>query len=187
MDQPDITKLIRSWLQGNNVAQTELFAVLYRQLHKVAAGILRGEPNAATLGPTALVHEVYIRIANSEDLTINDRRHFMSLFATVARHVVIDQAKRRKAQSRGGNLQRVEFEEIFVRTEEDADRILAIDIAMKRLEAQSERLCKVVECLFFAGLTEEETAVVLEISARTVRRDWRIARIRLFDDLHGAR
>jgi RNA polymerase sigma factor (TIGR02999 family) len=185
VQEPDITGLIRNWQQGDASSKDELFEHLYNKLRTIAAGLLRSEHNARSVSPTSLVHEGYMRIAHWDGVNLQDRQHFLALFSRVARRLIIDHAKKKKAAVHGGGLQRVEFEESMIRTEQEADTILEIDRALQRLEAHSPRLCQVVEFIYFAGFTVEETASALGVSSKTVQRDWNKARMRLFDDLHG--
>jgi RNA polymerase sigma factor (TIGR02999 family) len=185
VQEPDITGLIRNWQQGDASSKDELFEHLYKKLRAIAAGLLRSEQNAHSVSPTSLVHEGYMRIANWDGANLQDRQHFLALFSRVARRLIIDHAKKKKAAVHGGGLQQVEFEESMIRTDREADTILEIDRALQRLEKHSPRLCQVVEFMYFAGFTEEETASALAVSSKTVQRDWNKARMRLFGDLHG--
>lgn len=129
-----------------------------------------------TLSATALVHEAYLRLAERERLTPEDRRHFFAIAAQTMRRVLIDHARARKRRKRGGDPAYVPFEGELIASESAADDLLAMDRALERLATANERAARVVEYRFFAGLTLEETAASLDVSLKTVQRDWIIAR-----------
>jgi RNA polymerase sigma factor (TIGR02999 family) len=178
-DSDDITRMIEAWRRGSKDAENMLFAALYQKLHALAAYCLRTEPSAQSLGPTALVHEAYLRFRKSENLTIADRNHFMALAARVMRRILVDRARARQAERRSAHFDTVEHPEALVRTDADADEIIAIDRALLQLAQQSARQAQLVELRYFAGYTLEESAAVMEISTRTAKRDWDVARTRL--------
>ena len=138
------------------------------------------------MGPTALVHEAYLRFANAEQISVSDRNHFLALAARVMRRIIVDRARARKSQKRGGNDVKADWNDDLVSTAEDADQVLAIDFALEKLDQQSPRQAKLVELRYFGGFTIEETAVVLGISVRTARREWQVARLRLKLAIDGA-
>ncbi len=169
----------------------ELAPLVYEQLRSVARRQLRRRRPGQTLDTTALVHEAYLKLVESEGSEWRDRDHFLSVAGVVMRHILVDAARRRTAGKRGGENQRVALDELkmadeAVHGDERAVEILAVDEALKQLAGLNERLCRLVELLYFAGLTEEEAGRVLGISDRTVRRDWRKARAFLFQALGAA-
>ncbi|MEM7414751.1 MAG: ECF-type sigma factor [Gemmatimonadota bacterium] len=165
---------------GDAAALDQLFALVYGEL-KARAHLQRS--SSPTLGTTALVHEVYLKLAGSSR-DWNDRAHFMRVAARAMRQILIDRARRRTAHKRGGGAAVVTLEEMAVAAESPegaAETLMALDDALLRLGRQSERLAHVVELRFFGGLSVEETAEALGVSDRTVKRDWRLARAFLHD------
>jgi len=181
----EITKLILEWQRGNRSAEQDLFEALYQSLHTLAIQCLRNERPDQTLSATALVHEAYLRFTTTNQLKINDRSHFLALAARVMRRVVVDKARARKSDKRGGDFLRVGTEESIVSTDEDADRILDVDRALEALSLQSPRQGQLIELRFFAGFKLDEAAQVLGISTRTARREWQVARTRLRGVIDG--
>lgn len=179
MAEGEITVLIAAWLRGDKAAENALFEALYRQLHRRALLLLHGEPAGQSMGPTALVHEAYLRLERSEALQVGNREHFLRLAARVMHSILVDRARARKSVKRGGDLARVDEIDQLVRTDADADEILAVDTALGKLKEQSPRQAQVVELRYFAGYSLEETAMVLGVAERTVKRDWNVARTRL--------
>jgi RNA polymerase sigma-70 factor (ECF subfamily) len=177
--QGQITRLIMAWQRGDETAEKALFEVLYRKLHLMAVQTLRREPQGRTLGPTDLVHEAYLRFRHAEGLEIANSQHFLTLAARVMRRILVDRARARLSDKRGGARARTELTDQLVSTTREALEILAVDRALDDLARQSARQAHLVELRFFAGYSEEESAVALGISARTARREWQLARTRL--------
>jgi len=182
----DITRLISEWQRGNKAAENSLFDALYRRLHSKALQVLRNEAPGQSMGPTALVHEAYLRLERSERLEILDRYHFLKLVAKVMHQILVDRARARRSEKRGGELVRLEDADQLVRTDADADEILAVDLALLSLKRQSRRQAELVELKYYAGYTLEESAAVMGVSERTARRDWDVARVRLQEAIDGA-
>ena len=172
----NVTRLIRAFSKGDSDALDALIPVVYDTLRRVARRQLRGERKDHTLSSTALVHEAYLELAACGDLQFSDRTHFFAAAAQTMRHILIDYAVRRSAQKRGGDRERVPVEEVVLASEEHVGDLVSLDQALRRLEEVDERLVRIVECRFFAGLTIAETARALEISDATVSRDWMRAR-----------
>jgi len=133
---------------------------------------MRRERPDHTLTTTALVHEAYLRLVDQTRVQWQDRNHFLGIAAIAMRRILVEHARRRNAQRHGGERQRVSLSDLTLAQDDSADTLLALDEAMVRLAALNPRLVRVVECRYFLGLTEEETAAALEITSRTVRRDW---------------
>jgi RNA polymerase sigma-70 factor (ECF subfamily) len=188
MTEPDkdITRLIHEWQSGDRAAEQELFEALYRVLHRIAVQCLRSEHDAGSLGPTALVHEAYLRFAASYKIMVNDRAHFLALAARVMRRIIVDRARARKSEKRGGDNQPSELSDWAAASSEDVDQVLAVDQALDRLNQQSPRQARIVELRYFGGFSLEEAAAVLGVSTRTARRDWQVARLRLKLAIDGA-
>ena len=175
----DISQLISNWQSGDKAAESALFEALYRRLHTTAIHCLRNEGRGQSLSATALVHEAYLRFQKSEKLEIADRGHFVALAAQVMRRVVVDRARARRSEKRGGGLIRVEESDALVASDAEAEEILGIDQALVDLSRHSPRQAQLVELRFFAGYSTAEAAAILDISERTARREWLIARTRL--------
>ena len=181
-----LAELLRSAGQGDEDALNEVLPLIYEELKRLARGRLRSEPAGHTLDTTALVHEAYLRLADQRQAHWRDRSYFLAIASTVMRRVLVDHARRHGAVKRGRGLRRVTFDETDLATEERAEMLIALDDALDRLAVHDARRCRVVECRFFAGLTEEETAAALGVSPRTVKRDWAKARSWLYDELYPA-
>ena len=186
----EVTQLLAAVRQGDGSAMDRLMTLVYDELRAVAHRQLRRWRPGQTLDTTALVHEAYLRLVDQAGASWQDRVHFLSVAGVVMRHILVDAARRRVTKKRGGEGLRISLDELQPdRGRTDASRraveILDLDEALTSLAARNERLSRLVELRFFAGLTEEETAQTLGISERTVRRDWRKARAFLFHALHG--
>ena len=162
-----------------------LFPVVYEELRRMAHQRLRHERSGHTLSTTGLVHEAYLRLAGQTRAEFSDRGHFLAVAAQAMRRVLVDHARRHRAARRGGGVAALSLDRVNVAVEEQADALIALDVALTRLAALDERMCRVVECRFFAGLSDEETAQVLDVAPRTVWRDWVKARGWLYRELHG--
>lgn len=158
---------------GDDPAAAEaMFPLVYDELRRMARRALDGEQTGHTLDTTALVHEAYLRLVDSARVPWEDRSRFLAVAATAMRHILIDYARRRRAQKRGQAPIAVDLDKVQLSSDDSVEALVAIDDALTRLAALSPRLVQVVECRFFIGMTEEETAVALGITSRTVRRDW---------------
>jgi RNA polymerase sigma factor (TIGR02999 family) len=178
-----ITELLLSLRAGRSDAMTRLFPLVYEELRRIAHCHLLGQGEGHTLDTTGLVHEAYLRMVDQTRVEWNDRRHFYAAASRAMRHILVDHARRHNAVKRGGGRPVLELVEGTVAVEERAELLVALDEALQRLEALDERLGRVVECRFFGGLTEEETAEVLGVTSRTVRRDWTKAKGWLYREL----
>ena len=167
----DITGLLQAWRAGDGRAFDALVPLVYEELRRVAHGQLGRERRGHTLGTTAVVHEAYFKLAAQKRVQWADRSHFFAVATQAMRRILVDYARRCRAEKRGGALEKVSLSEVML-VEQRADNLVALDEALCELAAVDARLSRVVECRFFGGLTEEETAEVLGVTARTVRRDW---------------
>ena len=154
-------------------------ALAYRELRAIAHQRLRARDGGGTLTTTALVHEAYLKLADNSEYAFKDRAHFLALASVVMRHVLVDRARQVSALKRGGINQRVTFDDNQLAVETESNALLQLDEALDELSRFDPRLARVVECRFFGGLTEKETADALDITVRTVQRDWVKARILL--------
>jgi RNA polymerase sigma factor (TIGR02999 family) len=176
----DITEALQRFQAGEKGALDRLVERIYPELHRLAHRQLAGR-KADTLDTTGLVNEVYLKLAARPGAPFEDRAHFFAVAARAMRHIVIDYARERGSQKRGGGQPHIPLDEGRIAVEQEADRLLALDALLQRLAGVEERLARIVECLFFAGLTEEETAAALGVSERTVQREWARAKAWLKD------
>jgi RNA polymerase sigma factor (TIGR02999 family) len=186
----EVTRLLAAIRQGDASAMDRLMTLVYDELRAVARRQLRRLRPGQTLDTTALVHEAYLRLVDQAGASWQDRNHFLSVAGVAMRQILVDAARRRAAKKRAGKDLRISFDELRPGQDaQDASRqaveILDLDAALTSLAARNERLSRLVELRFFAGLTEEEAAQTLGISERTVRRDWLKARAFLFHTLYG--
>jgi RNA polymerase sigma factor (TIGR02999 family) len=179
----DVTDLLVAWRNGDQDALAQLVPLVHNELRRMAHAYLSSERADHTLRTTALVNEAYLRLVNVSRVQWQDRAQFFAAAAGSMRRILIDYARAYHAGKRGGGHAHLPLDEALVRVEERADMLIALDEALDRLAAMNARLCRVVECRYFAGLSEEETAEVLGVTARTVRRDWVKARGWLFTQL----
>jgi RNA polymerase sigma-70 factor, ECF subfamily len=179
----EITQLLKAWTAGDEEALGKLTPLVYEQLHEAARRCMAGERSGHTLQTTALVNEVYLRLVDCGQMNWQDRAHFLAVSAQLMRRILIDFARSRGYQKRGGGAIQISLDEApSVSSQPDAN-IVALDSALKSLAAVDERKSKVVELRFFGGLSIEETSAVLRVSVETVVRDWRLAKVWLLREL----
>jgi len=181
-----ITVLLRDAASGDPGALNELLPLVYRELRRQAAHCLRREGRHPTLQPTMLVHEAYLQLVRNPDIQWQDRAHFFAVAARMMRRVLVDHARARKASKRSASLVTVTTG-IAAGTDGNILDVLILDDALTRLAALDERQCRVVELRAFAGMSVEETASVLGVSARTIKADWQMARAWLTRELRAGR
>jgi len=190
LDSSDITGLLKAWGQGDQGALEQLTPLVYAELRAQARRYMRNERSGVTLQSTALVHEVYLRLIDTQDVRWHDRLHFFALSARLMRRILVDAARARAATKRGGSATGVEhgfamdFDQIPT-ADSGASSLCALDDALEDLARLDPRRTKVIELRFFGGLSVEETAEVLQVSPQTVMRDWRLARAWLARELRG--
>jgi RNA polymerase sigma-70 factor, ECF subfamily len=180
----EITNLLVQLQNGNRDAQSRLIPLVYAELRRVAARYMRGEQPGHTLQATALVHEAYLRLAGQTEINWQNRAHFFGVAASLMRRILVDHARTRRAKKRGGSNQKVSLDVGTLVQSDPPRQVLALDEALERLARRDPRQSRIVELRFFGGLSEEETAEVLGISTRTVKRDWRVARAWLYQQLN---
>jgi RNA polymerase sigma factor (TIGR02999 family) len=181
---PSVTALLEQWGRGDNGALEQLLPIVYAELRRLAASYLRSQ-SSGTLGPTALVHEVYLHLAEQHRIEFHNRSHFFGAAAQIIRRILVDRAREKGAAKRGGAAERVELEaELAVSLPRDIDMV-ALDIALTDLACFDPRKAKIVELRYFAGLSIPETAETLGVSPMTIKREWAIARAWLYDKLKG--
>jgi RNA polymerase sigma factor (TIGR02999 family) len=183
VDRAANTQLLRAAGQGSPVAEQDLLELLFDELRRVAAGFLRQERVDHTLQPTALVHEAYIRLIDTDELADRDRQRFFGLATRAMRRVLIDHARKRKADRRGPDWQRVPLDGDLLPGSERGEDLLVVDEVLTRFAAVDARAAQVVELRIFGGLSAAEAAEVLGVSERTARNDWTAARAWLSREL----
>jgi RNA polymerase sigma factor (TIGR02999 family) len=176
VESSQVTQLLKAWRGGDEQAFEHLAPLVYAELRRIAHGYMRHEREGATLQATALVNEVWIRIAESGGMDWNDRAHFFAISAQMMRRILVDTARARVRVKRGGDVVKVNLEEIPDLFSGRGAELIAVDDALRALAKFDPRKAQVIELRFFGGLTVEETAKVLKISPQSVMRDWRLAR-----------
>jgi RNA polymerase sigma factor (TIGR02999 family) len=187
MESPQVTLLLLDVKKGDPGALDRLVPIVYDELRRLAARYLRDEHAAATLQPTALVHEAYVRLVAQDTPDWECRSHFFGVAAHLMRQILVDHARRRRSQKRGGGAVPVTLDEALALAPQKADSILALDDALTALSAVDERKCRVIELRYFAGLTVEETARALGVSVGTIGREQRLAEAWLHRELAAQR
>ncbi|MDQ3287321.1 MAG: ECF-type sigma factor [Pseudomonadota bacterium] len=173
----DVTQLLQRHHKGDRAAFDDLVPLVYQRLRVIARGQLsRAGQRDRTLGTTGLVQEAYLQLVDEHGVDWQDRGHFYAICARAMRRILVDAARRRHAAKRGGGVVDLTLKPDMIAIDSEAELVLAVDEALDGLAAFNERLARVVECRYFAGLTEEETAQALGSSLRTVQRDWMRAR-----------
>jgi RNA polymerase sigma factor (TIGR02999 family) len=181
----DVTVLLADWSRGDRTALNQMLPLVYAELRRVAARQLRSERADHTLAPTALVHEVYIRLVDQRSVDWQNRAHFFGVAAQVMRRILVDHARRHGASKRGEGVRCVSIEEAKEVAASNEIPILGLDDALTRLEQIDPDLAKIVELRAFGGLTIEDAAHVLSVSPSTVKRDWRTAKAWLNREFGG--
>jgi RNA polymerase sigma-70 factor, ECF subfamily len=181
----EVTRLLKAWSGGERAALEELSPLVERELRRLAHRFMSREKPGHTLQTTALVNEVYLRLVNVQEVSWQDRAHFFAVAARMMRHILTDFARSRSYLKRGGDAVQVEMDESLMVSVEQGRDILALDDALTKLAKLYERQSQVVELRFYGGLGVEETAEVLKISPKTVKRDWKFARAWLLRAMNG--
>lgn len=176
----DITQLLLAWHEGDRGALDDLMPIVYDELRKIAASYMRRQSPGHSLQTTALVNEAYLRLIDSRRVNWQNRTHFFAISAQLMRRVLVDFARSKNAQKRGGEGVRVTFDEAMQVPAKKGTDVAALDSALNELAKLSRRQSQIVELRYFGGLTEEEIGEMLGLSSRTVRRDWSVARAWLF-------
>lgn len=185
-----ITRLLAGMRAGEPTAKERFVEAVYRELKQMARNQLRGERPGQSVQASALVNDLYLRMLGRNEQDWQNRAHFFCAAASNLRRILIDRARARRAQKRGGQFARVDFDEqlrVYAETDEaEAERLIALDEALEELARLDQRQSRIVELRFFAGLTAEETAAAMNLSRRTVMREWSMARAWLHDRIQGA-
>jgi len=172
----EVTELLRSWRQGDAAALERLIPLVHGELRRVARSHFRREHPGHTLQATALVHEVYLRLVAIDRMTLNDRTHFFAVAARLMRQILVDHARRKRADKRGRGVTMLSLDEVLPVSSTPIVDVLALDQALEALSSRDARQCRVVELRFFAGLSIDETAQAIGVSAATVEREWTMAK-----------
>ena len=180
---PNATRLLQAWGQGDQAAFEELIPLVYEQLRRLAQRELRRERPGHSLQATALVNEAYLRLIDLNRIEWQNRAHFFAMAARMMRRILVDWARARGNQKRGGGIPKVSLDEALLVSHDPGSDLVALDEALETLGAMDPRKGQVVEMRFFGGLTVEETAAALHVSADTVMRDWRSAKAWLLREL----
>jgi len=178
-----ISLLLIDWSKGDEYALEQLMPLVYQELRSMARRHMRGQPAGHTFQTTDLIHETYLKIAGGQEKQWQSRSHFFGVAAKAMRHILVDYARSKNNQKRGGWQERVTLQETMRVTNQSSEEIIALDDALNRLSTLDERKVQVVEMKFFAGLKVEEIAAVLKVSPETVKRDWSFAQTWLLREL----
>ena len=181
-----ISLLLADWSKGDNFAFEQLMPLVYEELRRMARRYMRRQPSGHTFQTTELIHEAYLKIAGQSEQNWQNRAHFFGVAAQAMRHILVDYARSKQSQKRGGWQERVTLSDNIAVTGNQPKEIVALDEALNSLSALDERKSRVVELKYFGGLKTEEIAEVLKISPETVKRDWRFARTWLLRELANA-
>ena len=182
---PAVTELLLAWGRGDESAFEQLIPLVHAELHRMARRFMLGKRAGHTLQTTVLVNEAYLRLVDLDRVRWQDRAHFFAMSARLMRRILVDYARSRQFVKRGGGARMVLFDEALVAMPQRGLDLVALDDALQALAALDPRTSEVVEMRFFGGLTVEETAEALHVSAQTVMRDWRLAKAWLHRELRG--
>lgn len=185
VDPREVTQILSRYGQGDAEAFDQVMDLVYEDLRRIAHRQLRRARFGETLATTGLVHEAYLKLVDQTRAQFQDRNHFFAITAHAMRQIIVDYARKRFAKKRGGGQVPETYDEERIAAEREAERILAVDQALEQLKEIDERMLRVVECRFFSGLTEQETADALGMSLRTVQRTWMRARAWLKETLES--
>ena len=173
---PNVTAMLRDWSDGDKKAQDQLFQAVYNDLHRQAARYLRHEDPGLSLQTTDLIHEAYLRLIDQQHVEWQNRLHFFGIAGQVMRRILVEHARSRQAAKRGGANIRLTLEDAMVILPGQNFDVVALDEALDKLAQIDPQQSKIVELRFFSGLSVEETAKILDVSERTVKRDWKVAK-----------
>ena len=181
----EISLLLADLGKGDEVALEQLMPLVYDELRRMARGYMRRQPSGHTFQTTELIHETYLKLAKQEDRNWQNRAHFFGVAASAMRHILVDYARAKHSQKRGGWQERITLTDATPASNGQSSEVVALDDALKTLAVLDERKSRVVELKYFGGVTNEEIAEILKISIDTVKRDWRFARTWLLRELAG--
>jgi RNA polymerase sigma-70 factor (ECF subfamily) len=179
----EVSRLLRAWGDGDQAALNQLTPLVYSELHQIAHRYMHQQLPGRTLQTSALVNEAYLRLVSVEGVSWRDRTHFFAVSAQIMRRILMDSARAHLADKRGGRLPHVYLDESIDASPQSSEDLIALDDALNALEEMDPRKARVVELRFFAGLSVEQTAEALNISAPSVKRDWKLAKAWLTREL----
>jgi len=179
-----ITALLAQLRGGDKQAEAQLIPMVYNELHRLARHYMRGERGDHTLQTSALVNEAYMRLAGEHGIDWKNRAHFFGVSAQIMRRILVDHARTRDAQKRGGGTRKISLENAFVYSDEQSWQVIALHDALNKLAQWDERQCRIVELRFFTGLSLEETAEALSLSPTTIKREFQLAKAWLYGELN---
>lgn len=182
-----ITALLLDWSNGDEIAFEQLMPLVYDELRRMAQRYMRRQPSGHTFQTTELIHEAYLKLARQEKQNWQNRSHFFGVAARAMRHILVDYARSKRREKRGGLAERITLNENLMTSVNRSEEIVALDSALNQLLELDQRKAQIVEMKFFAGLKTDEIAEVLKISPETVKRDWRFARTWLLRELANSR
>lgn len=180
----EVTSLLAAWSKGDVSALNKVMPLVYAELHRIARRAWSEQPHNNTLQPTALINEAYLKLANVENASFEDRCHFFAVACTAMRQILVNHAKSRLSGKRGGGRVNVSLDDVQPAVHQQAAEIVALHEALDALQAVDPRKSKVVEMRYFGGLSVEETAAAMGVSVATVNRDWRLARSWLIREMN---
>lgn len=183
----EITLLLADWSNGDELALEALMPLVYDELRRMARGYMRRQPSGHTFQTTELIHEAYLKLAKKDEQNWQNRAHFFGVAASAMRHILVDYARKKHRQKRGGWQEQVTLTDAAAVSRGESKEMIALDDALKTLAAIDERKSRVVELKYFGGVTNEEIAQLLKVSIDTVKRDWRFSRTWLLRELSTAR
>ena len=181
----EITLLLNELQTGNRETINRILPIVYNELRKLASKYLSKEYSNRTIQTTELVHEAYLKLIGSADISWQNRAHFFSIAANAMRQILVDNARKRNASKRGDGKNKISLDEAPTISVQTDEQILSLEDALKKLQTVDERSCKIVELRYFSGLTIEETAKFLEISPATTKRDWNFAKAWLYREMQS--
>jgi len=181
----EVTQLLVAWSEGDQAALDKLTPLVYEELHRLAHHYMSQEGPGNTLQTSALVNEAYLRLVDQKQLHWQNRAHFFAICAQLMRCILVDYARKRRSQKRGGDGRKVSLDEVMIVSDERAADVVALDDALKSLTEIDPRKSQIVELRFFGGLSIEETAEVLKVSPGTIMRDWTLAKAWLRREITG--
>lgn len=184
-DSHQVTQLLLAWSDGDKTALDQLMPLVYGELRRLAKSHMRRERPGHTIQTTALIHEAYLRLIDADQVRLENRRSFFGVAARLMRQVLVDLARERHSQKRGGAARQVSFDEALVISKQPDEGLLALDEALQELARIDARKSQMVELRFFGGLSVAETAEALDVSVETIHRDWRLAKSWLLRRLRG--
>jgi RNA polymerase sigma factor (TIGR02999 family) len=182
--QGEVTRLLAAWSTGDQSALNEMMPLVYAELHRIARRAWSQQPHNYTLQPTALINEAYLKLANAENASFNDRCHFFAVACKAMRQILVNHAKSRLSEKRGRGQVNVSLDEVQPAVHQEASEIVALHEALEALHSVDPRKSMVVEMRYFGGLSIEETAEAMGVSVGTVNRDWRLARSWLIREMN---